>query len=360
MATHLSATAGTDARVARLREHSFAVLAAGRHDHTAALAENIRAAFSGYLFEAGQRAISVTVSIGGVQIGEKNANVTQALTKASENLHGSSALGGNRIAIFDPGAVDRAEAERINSWITLIRRALDNDGFILNFMPAVNLKGEPGELYECLLRLESQGEMVNPATFMGIAESHGLLADIDRWVAARAIAQIGERLRGKHDTRLMLKISPASFTDARLLGTIEQALAQHDVPGERLWLEMPEAKVSTHLRQAQEFLAGATRLGCKVGVERFGTGLDSFRLLNHFKPAFLKIDRSLVEDLPKQADNQRKIRDIAQRCEADGIVSMAEYVHDAGSMSQLFAAGVDYVQGHFLAHPSTTMNYDFS
>jgi EAL domain-containing protein (putative c-di-GMP-specific phosphodiesterase class I) len=195
---------------------------------------------------------------------------------------------------------------------------------------------------------------------MGIAESHGMLADIDRWVAKRAITLIGERLRSKHDTRLMLKISSASFADTRLLNAIEQALAQHGVPGERLWLEIPEAKVSTHLRQAQEFLTGAKRLGCKVGVERFGTGLDSFQLLSHFKPAFLKIDRSLVEDLPKQADNQKKIRDIAHRAEADGIVSMAEYVHDASTMSQLFAAGVDYVQGHFLAQPSTTMNYDFS
>jgi len=360
MAAHLSAALGPDVRAARFSEHGFAVLASGRHDRTAALAENIREAFAGHVFEIGPRTAAVTASVGGVQIGEKNANVGQALAKASENLQGSAALGGNRVAIFDPGAVDRAEEERIQSWIALIRNAIAHDGFTFNFMPVVSLKGEPGELYECLLRLESEGETVNPTTFLGIAESHGLLADIDRWVAANAIALIGERLRGKHDTRLLLKVSPESFGDPRLLDAIGQALARHGVPGDRVWLEIPEAKVSTHLRQAQEFLAGASRLGCRVGLERFGAGLDSFQLLGHFRPAFLKIDRSLIEDLPKLADNQQKIKDIVERAEADGIVTMAEYVQDAATMTQLFGAGVDYVQGHFLALSSATMNYDFS
>ncbi len=360
LAAHLQATLEPDMRAARFSEHGLAVLARGGHERTLALAEKIRTAFAGHVFEVGARTATVTMSVGGVQIGEKIANLGQVLARASENLQGSVALGGNRVAVFDPGAVDRAEEERIRSWIDLIRGAIDNDGFILNFMPVVNLKGEPGELYECLLRLESQGEQVNPTTFLGIAESQGLLADIDRWVATRAIRLIGERLRKGHDTRLMMKISADSFADSRLLDAIAQALALHGVPGERLWLETPEAKVSTHLRQAQEFLAGAQRLGCKVGLERFGSGLDSFQLLGHFKPGFLKVDRSLIEDLAKNADNQQKIRDIVARAEADGIVSMAEYVQDAATMTQLFGAGVDYVQGHFLAQPTAAMDYDFS
>ena len=67
-------------------------------------------------------------------------------------------------------------------------------------------------------------------------------------------------------------------------------------------------KVFTHLRQAQAFLAGANRLGCKVGLEKFGSGLDSFQLLAHFQPAFLKIDRSFTEDLSRAPEHQAKIR----------------------------------------------------
>ncbi|MFT4256056.1 MAG: EAL domain-containing protein [Pseudoxanthomonas sp.] len=360
-AARLSSVLEPDMRAARFGEHSFAVLGSGRYDRTAALAEKIRAAFAGYVFEVGQRTATATASIGGVQIGEKNANINQVLARISENLQSLAALGGNRIDIFDPGAVDRAEEERIQSWISLIRRALDGDGFSVEFLPVVSLKGEPGELYECLLRLRTgEGELVGPANFIGIAEAHGLIADIDRWVAGHAIQLIGQRLRDGHDTRLLLKIGTESFADARLLDVIGRALTQHGVPGDRLWLETPEARISTHLRQAQEFQAAAAKLGCKVGLERFGSGLDSIQLLDHFKPAFVKMDRNLVEDLPKFADNQRKIRDIAGHTGARGIASIAEFVQDATTMTLLFSAGVDYVQGYFLAQPSAAMNYDFS
>jgi EAL domain-containing protein (putative c-di-GMP-specific phosphodiesterase class I) len=242
----------------------------------------------------------------------------------------------------------------------MLRQALEGGGFVLHYQPAVNLQGEPGEVYEALLRLENNGELVTPLSFLGIAEDNGLLDAIDRWVAQRAIELIGERTRAGHDTRMLVKVSPASFADDRLLQVIEQQLAAHGVPGERLWLEIPEAKVFTHLRQAQAFLAGATRLGCKVGLEKFGSGLDSFQLLAHFQPAFLKIDRSFTEDLSKAPEQQAKIREIAERARNDGILTIAEYVQDAATMSFLFGVSVDYVQGYFLAAPGPAMNYDFS
>ena len=295
-----------------------------------------------------------------MQIGEKIASVGQVLNKASDSLQAATALGGNRSELFDPGAVDRAEEERIENWVQRLRDALQGDGFVLHYQPAVSLQGESGELYEGLLRLESSGELVSPQSFLGIAEDNGLLDGIDRWVVSQGIQIIAERMRGGHDTRLLLKVSPASFADDRLLQLIGQQLAAHGVPGDRLWLQIPEAKVFTHLRQAQAFLAGATALGCKVGLEKFGSGLDSFQLLTHFQPAFLKLDRSFTEDLPRTPEHQQKIRDIAVRAQSLGVPSIAEFVQDAATMSFLFTSGVDYVQGHFMATPAATMNYDFS
>ncbi|MEO8364892.1 MAG: sensor domain-containing phosphodiesterase [Pseudoxanthomonas sp.] len=360
LAARLSETVGAGVTTARFGERSFAVLLKGDHANTAELSERLRAAFASHVFNVGERSAAITASIGGVQIGEKIATVGQVLNCANESLQSATALGGNRSEIFDPGAVDRAEEERKQNWVEMLRHALEGGGFVLHYQPAVSLQGEPGEVYEALLRLENNGELVTPNSFLGIAEDNGLLDAIDRWVAQRAIELIGERNRAGHDTRMLVKVSPASFADDRLLQVIEQQLAVHGVPGERLWLEIPEAKVFTHLRQAQAFLAGATRLGCKVGLEKFGSGLDSFQLLAHFKPSFLKIDRSFTEDLAKTPEHQAKIREIAARAHSDGILTIAEYVQDAATMSFLFGVSVDYVQGYFLAAPAPAMNYDFS
>jgi EAL domain-containing protein (putative c-di-GMP-specific phosphodiesterase class I) len=171
---------------------------------------------------------------------------------------------------------------------------------------------------------------------------------------------LAERKRAGHDTRLVVKVSPASFADNRLLQLIAQQLAALDVPGERLWLQTPEAKVFTHLRQAQAFQSGAAKLGCRVGLEHFGAGLDSFQLLSHFEPTFLKIDRVFSEELGKTPEHQQKIREITERAQALGIMTVAEHVQDAATMAFLFTSGVDYVEGNFLAAPGPAMSYDFS
>lgn len=360
LAARLSDTLTADVTAARFGERSFALLLKGDHAQTADLSERVRAAFASHVISVGGRSAVITASIGGVQIGEKIATVGQVLNRASESLQNASALGGNRSEIFDPGAVDRAEEERVQSWVTLMRESLENDGFALHYQPVVSLQGEPGEFYEVFLRLENEGELVQPHAFLGIAEDNGMLDALDRWVVKRSIQILGERMRAGHESRMLVKVSPFSFADDRLLSLIEQQLAEHGVPGDRLWLQVQEAKVFTHLRQAQEFLAGASRLGCKVGLEKFGSGLDSFQLLAHFKPAFLKIDRGFTEDQTKMVEHQPKIREIAERARADGMHTIAEYVQDAATMSFLFGAGVDYVEGFFLAAPSGLMNYDFS
>ena len=360
LAGRLAETLPPGTTAARFGERSFGVLLKGDHAHTAEVSERIREAFASHVFIVGDRSAAITASVGGVQIGEKIASVGQVLNRASEGLQSAAALGGNRCELFDPGAVDRAEEERVQNWIDLMRQALESDGFVLHFQPAVSLQGEPGEFYESFLRLENNGELVAPHTFLDIAEENGMLDALDRWVVKRSIEVVGERLRAGHDTRLLVKVSPPSFADDRLLKLIEEQLAAHGVPGERIWLEAQEAKVFTHLRQAQVFLAGASKLGCRMGLEKFGSGLDSFQLLAHFKPDFLKIDRSFTEDQAKMTEHQQKIRDIAERARADGMQTIAEYVQDAATMSFLFSAGVDYVQGFFLAAPAAAMTYDFS
>ncbi|HVK51476.1 MAG TPA: EAL domain-containing protein [Pseudoxanthomonas sp.] len=356
----LSEKLDSSATAARFGERTFAVLLKGNHAQTAALSEKLRAAFASHVFNIGERSASVTASIGGVQIGEKIASVGQVLTRATDSLQTATSLGGNRSEIFDPGAVDRAEEERVQNWIERLKDALANDHFLLHFQPVVSLQGETGEVYEALLRLDSNGELVLPPAFMSIAEDHGLLDAIDRWVVNRAIEVLAERKRNGHMSRLLVKVSPSSFGDDRLLQVIAKGLAEHDVPGDCLWLESSEAKVFTHLRQAQAFQAGASKLGCQVGLEHFGAGLDSFQLLAHFQPGFLKIDRGFTEDLVRSPENQLKIREIAERAQALGILTIADHVQDAGTMSFLFTAMVDYVEGNFLAPPGPLMNYDFS
>ncbi|MGO4262273.1 EAL domain-containing response regulator [Lysobacter sp. TAB13] len=359
---------GPDDIAARFGEHQFAVLTLhSDHSHTSSLGDKLREAFSARVLETDHLSLSATASVGGVQIGEKIASVTAVLGKAAQCLQSASDIGGNRIELFDPGAADRAEEERIAAWVARIRDALDADRFVMNYQPLINLHGEPIEMYEAYLRMqnlgpgidEGGGELIQPLSFLQVAEEHGLLWEIDRWVVGRAIQVIGERMRQGRRTTLLVKITQASLQDESLQQHIVELLAKHGADGKLLVLQLPESKVFTNLRAAQEFQSRIYHYGVRVGLEQFGAGLNSFQLLTHFDAAFLKIDRSYMEDLTSNPDHQQRVREIAEKARELGRQTIAEFVQDAASMSLLFAAGIDYAQGHFLAAAGPDMDYDF-
>ena len=362
LADRLQGVLGEGDLAARFGEHQFAVLCRDSdHVRTAQVADRVRTAVADHVVEAGSHSLNITASIGGVQIGEKIASVPQVLGKASQGVQSAVAMGGNRSEIFDPGAVDRAEEEKVKAWVSRIRDTLDKGSFQLHYQPVISLTGNDGhELYQGLLRMEgSAGELVAPPAFLPIAEEHGLLWEIDQWVVGRAIEVIGQRLNTGKRTSLLVKITQDSLQDARLLEHIGKTLEAHKVPGELLVLELSEAKVFTHLRMAQDFQRNVSSLGVRVGLEQFGSGLNSFQLLNHFDATLLKIDRDFMLELPSNQKNQERIREIAAKAREVGKRTIAEFVQDAASMSFLFGAGVDFVQGHFLAAAGPEMNYEF-
>ena len=346
---------------ARMSDHGFAVLGLA-HDHkkSQALAERLRDAFHGHILEFGERSLNLGVSIGGVQIGEKIASVSQVTGKASQCLASSVSMGGNRIEIFDPAARDRAEEERIQAWVQRIREALVGDQFVLHYQPIISLTGAEEENYDVYLRLKGPGgEIIPPMTYLAIAEEHGLLDDIDRWVIAHAVRVIAERAKAGKQTNLFVKITPASLVEGGLENYIAEQVKASGIKGERLVLQIPESKVFTHLRALQSFQQAVAKVGCRVALEQFGTGLNSFQMLTHFDPAILKIDRSFIQEVAKNSEVQKQVKEIVAKAHAAGKLTVAEFVSDAGTMSVLFGMGMDFVEGNFLAAAGPAMNYDF-
>ena len=361
IAQRLQSALQGDVVAARFGDHSFAVLAR-RHDHrqTQELAERIRACFDGHILEVGTQSLALTVSIGGVQIGEKIASLPQVMAKAGASLQSAGGVGGNRAEIFDPAARDRAEEDRIQAWVQRLRDALKEDQFLLNFQPMISLTGDTDEHYEVLLRMKApSGEIVSPDQFMSIAEEHGLLVELDRWVIGRTISLLAERRKAGRETTLFVKVSPSSLVEGDLHNFIGAQIKAHSVPGARLVLQLPESKVYTHLRPLQAFQKIVASFGCRLCLEQFGTSLNSFQMLGHFDPAVLKIDRGFIVDLAKNPENQKKVREFVTEARRLGKQTVAEFVSDASSMTVLFSIGVDLVQGNFLAPPGPAMNYEF-
>jgi len=344
----------------RFADHTFGILMTeGNVEEVQKLTEILRKAFEEYIFEVDKQTIGLTVSMGVVLIGEKNANTTMILNQAQTALRGAQSEGGNRVKVLDPAAKDKAEEEKNRHWLQLIEEALAGDGFVLFYQPIISLHGAEGEFYEILLRLDGPKGEITPQYFMPIAEQHGLLAAIDRWAIGHAIRSLVEREKLGHNTTFFIKLSPPSLEDATLLPWIAEQLKEARLRGDALVFEMAESKVVTNLKHARSFVKNLEQLHCGFALEQFGSGLNSFQLLKHIPAHYLKIDRSYMMDLSKSKENQDKIKELCDQAHQSGKLTVAEFVEDAASMSILFACGVNFVQGNFLQEPQKVMAYDF-
>ena len=340
----------------RFGEHTFGVLLEGRSaDDVKHLGEVLRKAFDERIFEVGKQSVNTNISVGGTLIGEKNANSQTALTQASTALRTAQAEGGNRVSILDPAAEDKADEEKNKHWLILVKDALAKNNFVLFYQPIISLHGAEGEFYEILLRLNGPKGEITPNFFMPVAEKNGLLPAIDRWVISNAIKALAEREKAGHKTTFFVKLTPQTLEDQTLLPWIAQQLKNARLRGDALVFEMPESKVVTSLKPARAFVAGLKQIHCGFALEQFGLGLNSFQLLKHIDANYLKIDRNFMAELPKNKENQEKVKELCDQAHHAGKLTVAEFVEDAASMSILFSCGVNFVQGNFLQEAEKVM-----
>jgi diguanylate cyclase (GGDEF)-like protein/PAS domain S-box-containing protein len=352
LAAQVQALLGPDDVAGLLAEHTFGVLlGASDDDAVRAWVARLHKQVTDRIFDAGTRSITLTVSIGGSLLAEKNANAEQLLDQATTALRNAQSRGGNRSELHDPAAREKAEEERERHWLGLLRQAMAHDGFALYHQHTISLQDADGDYSEILLRMNGPQGEVPPGFFMPIAEKHGLTAEIDRWVLDKAIAALEARERHGAATTFFVKLSAQSLQRAELLPWLARRLQQAALKRGQIVLEATESKVVTLLRPAQEFVAGWKKLGGRFALEQFGSGLNSFQLLQHIDADYLKIDRSYMADLPQQPGNQQKVAEICQQGHELGKQVIAEWVEDAASTSLLFACGVDFVQGNFLQEP---------
>ena len=343
---------GTGDVAGMLAEHTLGIVLDTREDD--AIKEwiaKLQRSVSDEIFDVGARSMSVTASIGGSLLGEKNANADLLLNQASQALRMAQSLGGSKVELNDPAAGEKADDERDRYWLDLLREALEKNGLVLYHQQIISLQDAEGDYSEILVRMNGPQGEVSPGFFMPIAEKHNLNGAIDRWVLHRTISALQIRESHGMDTTFFVKLTAASMNDETLLPWLADRLKRAALKHGQIVLEMTESKVMTMLRPAQEFVNGWKKLGGKFALEQFGSGLNSFQLLNHIDADYLKIDRSYMADLPQHAESQKKIAEICDRARELKRQTIAEWVEDATSTSLLFAYGVDFVQGNFLQIP---------
>ncbi len=237
-------------------------------------------------------------------------------------------------------------------WLSRLRRALDQDLFVLHFQPIVSLADGTVSHHEALVRLadEDDGQLIAPGMFLPAAERYGLIRDIDRMVLDKVAALLGDECAGR-DVTLAVNVSAVSVTDGSMLAHLERCLTRHAVDPARLVVEVTETAAISDMQSARAFCAGVIALGCSVALDDFGAGFGSFQYLKHLPFTFLKIDGDFIRRLPVSRTDQLVVKALAGVVSGMGRQTIAEFVGDQDTISMLRCYGVDYAQGFEVGRP---------
>jgi EAL domain-containing protein (putative c-di-GMP-specific phosphodiesterase class I) len=191
---------------------------------------------------------------------------------------------------------------------------------------------------------------VPPEEFLDIAERHGLVRAIDRWVISAAV-RVAADLPPEGAPHLEVNLSADSLGDPDLPDYIAAQLAARHVAGHRIVFEVTETAAIANMDTARRFVAQLAELGCGFALDDFGAGFGSFYYLKYLPFDYLKIDGEFIRKLPASRTDQLIVASIVTAAHGLGKKAIAEYVGDQETLDLLREFGVDYAQGYYVGRP---------
>ncbi|WP_170291581.1 putative bifunctional diguanylate cyclase/phosphodiesterase [Heliobacterium mobile] len=351
LARLLKGNVSTNDVVARLSGDEFAILLKGVREQEAEhlaieLCNKVKQKDLCPVLEACD--LRFTISIGVVEI-DGYHDVRQILSRAGAALYMAKSAGRSQVIVAYANERLFSRLEETSRLIKLIKGADREGRFQLFFMPVV--RSSDGEIahYEALLRLQDgDGKIISPATFIPVAESFGLMGDIERWVVSEAV-----RFLEKNPLlSIFVNLSGESLGDRDLLTFIEESVENNPVVHGRLGFEITETAAVNDLLSAEQWIQKLRNKGCRFALDDFGSGYSSFAYLGKLQVDYIKIDGSFIRAIDQDPTRCALVKGINELVHSLGKVTISEYVENEQIWNLIREMGVEYGQGYFLGTPS--------
>ncbi len=296
--------------------------------------------------------VSVGASIGVSRWPEDGRDPESLQRNADLALYSAKGEGGE-VAHFFSRAMRLAVEER-RRLLDDLRHAIERRQLDVYFQPLVELEKRRVAGFEALVRWEHPNwGVIPPDSFVPIAESSGLMQPLGAQVLHTALGQIRQWLdEGLEPGTVAVNLGADQLRGEDLVGLIADTLAAFDLPAWRLEIEVTETV--TLGRRAAEVVALLERLhdlGVRIVLDDFGTGHASLTHLKRLPVDRLKIDRSFVADIERDASNAAIVKAVLGLGRSLSVSVVAEGVETPAQVRFLRQHGCDVVQGYLFGKP---------
>ncbi len=357
IAHRLSNFLSRDHVLARMGGDEFAILLNNSNGVNAVRIADQIGALLAHPFRLKRHEVYTNVSIGIAVATSDYDKAEQVLRDADIAMYSAKASGRGKYRVFDP-AMHKAVLERL-ALETDLHRAIQQEEFLLYYQPIVCL--ETGQIagFEALLRWQHpQRGLLQPATFIPIAEETGLINTIGNWVVRQACRQLQQwQQEWQHQPfvaptlTISVNLAAQQFAQPNLVEQIDRILTDVGLPPHCLTLELTESAIMEHAQAAATVLKQLRERHIRLSIDDFGTGYSSLSYLHSFPVDALKIDRSFIQRLDGTPETLSLVPLIIEIAKAMNMKVIAEGIETQRQLEQLQLLQCKLGQGFLFSQP---------
>ena len=303
-------------------------------------------------FHLDGRELVVAASIG-IALADPDADPADVMRDADVAMYRAKADGKGRHAVFD-ARMHELVMRRLDME-TELRHAIEDDELEVVYQPIVQAATGRIVGFEALCRWPgADGESVEPAEFVPIAEETGLIVPLGRHVLETACRQLAEwrQLPGGAGLMIGVNVSHRQLSEPSFATELAAVLSDTGLDPRALRLEVREHDLARDPEPTRRTLAHVLEtLGVRWQIDDFGTGASSLHLLHRFPGDAIKIFGPLVSGMGHDGGSFEIVKAIIELAHNLGLEVIAEGVEEPGQLEHLRVLGCEFAQGFHIAAP---------
>jgi diguanylate cyclase (GGDEF)-like protein len=307
-------------------------------------------------FELHGHGIDIGASVGVALTPDHGSSIEALMRAADIAMYRAKERGGSQYCLFSTELANEHQV-RIDTEVAL-REAVQRGEFVLAMQPQLSLV--TGEITgaEALLRWKHPREgLRQPNSFIPIAESTGIIAEIGEWVITEVASMMADWQQSGIARRLAFNVSPRQLDRADFFTMLRAAFASRKVPLSLIELEFTESAAMECSESVLAEIAALRADGVTIAIDDFGTGYSNIARLRAMPLDRVKLDPSLIADIDTSEKARTVVQAVIQLIKGVGAEIVAEAVENVAQADILRAMGCGTVQGFIFAHPMFEDDY---
>jgi diguanylate cyclase (GGDEF)-like protein len=293
--------------------------------------------------------VSVSSSIGIAMYPGDGKTAEELLKNADIAMYHAKEQGRSNFQFFT-AKMDAVVKERL-ALENKLKVAQQQKRFLNYYQPIIDINSGTIEGFEILMRWPSKNGMIPPAKFIPIAEELGLIELMTLDAFERAMPVLKSLRANNFAGYLSVNLSARHFENQTSIDRIMQLLEQHNIPVSAIRFEITESALMRDYEKAQKFMLQIQEKGFLIALDDFGTGFSSLKYLKEFPINVIKVDKSFVDDIGKNKNNEAIILTTLSMAQQLSMSCVAEGIETAEQVTFFRKHNCFHLQGYFFSKP---------